>query len=168
MIIEPDLHVYEGHKYAWSAERRRAAWAASVRLFQQTLEQQRVEQVILMVGIPGAGKSTYARAVDRDDVVVLDSTFVEPERRWQIMQIARQFAVPVMAVWMDTEWDICVKRNAERGEDRRVPIEVMQEMYQSLFDERPREEEGFVDVRRVYTRRSGQVVGDGGVLRKAG
>src|SRR5688572_27855498 len=132
------------------------------------MEARRFEQVIMMIGIPGSGKSSYARAADRENVVVLDSTFVEPERRWQILQMAKQYNVPVMAVWMDTEWDVCVARNAERAEDRRVPVEVMQGMYQRLFDERPREEEGFGEVRRVYTRRSGKVVGDGGVMKRAG
>lgn len=139
-----------------------------MRLFREAMEERRFEQVIMMVGIPGSGKSSYARAADRENVVVLDSTFVEPERRWQILQMARQYNVPVMAVWMDTEWDVCVQRNAKRPEDRRVPVEVMQAMYQRLFDERPREEEGFGEVRRVYTRRSGKVVGDGGVMKRAG
>ena len=139
-----------------------------MRLFREAMEERRFEQVIMLVGIPGSGKSTYARAADRENVVVLDSTFVEPERRWQILQMARQYNVPVMAVWMDTEWDVCVQRNAKRPEDRRVPVEVMQAMYQRLFDERPREEEGFGEVRRVYTRRSGKVVGDGGVMKRAG
>jgi predicted kinase len=168
MIIESDRQLYEGGTYVWSAERRRAAWAECVREFREALERGGVGQVVMMVGIPGSGKSAYARGIDRDGVVVLDSTFVEPERRWQILQIAKQFGVAVMAVWMDTEWDVCVSRNAARAEDRRVPVHVMQEAYERLFDERPREEEGFAEVRRVYTRRSGKVVGDGGVMRKAG
>ena len=138
-------------------------------MFREAMEERRFDQVIMLVGIPGSGKSTYAKAADRESVIVLDSTFVEPERRWQVLQIARQYGVPVMAVWMDTEWDVCVARNAGRPEDRRVPVEVMQGMYQRLFDERPREEEGFGEVRRVYTRRNGKVIGDGGVMvRRAG
>ena len=168
MIIEADQFYYEGGKYVWSPERRRTVWGTCVRLFREAMEERRFEQVIMMIGIPGSGKSSYARAADRENVVVLDSTFVEPERRWQILQMAKQYNVPVMAVWMDTEWDVCVARNAERPEDRRVPVEVMQGMYQRLFDERPREEEGFGEVRRVYTRRSGKVVGDGGVMKRAG
>ena len=168
MIIEADQFYYEGGKYVWSPERRRTVWGTCVRLFREAMEERRFEHVIMMVGIPGSGKSSYARAADRENVVVLDSTFVEPERRWQILQMARQYNVPVMAVWMDTEWDVCVQRNAKRPEDRRVPVEVMQAMYQRLFDERPREEEGFGEVRRVYTRRSGKVVGDGGVMKRAG
>ena len=168
VIIESDQHYYEGGRYVWSAERRRTVWRTCVRQFREAMERDAPSQVIMMVGIPGSGKTTYARAVDREGVVVLDSTFVEPERRWQILQIAKAFGVPVVAVWMDTEWDVCARRNEARGEDRRVPLEVMQAMYQRLFDERPREEEGFAEVRRVYTRRNGKVVGDGGVMRKAG
>ena len=168
MLIEPDQQYFEGGRYVWTEERRRAVWGASVRLFQQALERRTAEQVILMVGVPGAGKTTYAKAADREGVIVLDSTFVEPERRWQILQIAKQYGVPVIAVWMDTEWDVCVKRNAARPADRKVPVEVMQGMYQKLFDHRPTEAEGFAEVRRVYTRRSGKVVGDDGVMKKVG
>lgn len=167
MIIETDRHFYEGGRYVWSAQRRRAAWEACVRLFREALEGARVEQVVMMVGMPGSGKSTCARTMDRDGVVVLDSTFVEPERRRQILQIARQFGTPVVAVWVDTEWEVCVRRNAERAEDRRVPVEVMRGMHQRLHDNRPREEEGFAVVRRVCTG-SETIGGNAGAMRKAG
>src|SRR5688572_1405002 len=49
VIIEADRFYYEGGRYVWSPERRRAVWGTCVRLFREAMEREHVAQVVMMV-----------------------------------------------------------------------------------------------------------------------
>jgi predicted kinase len=149
MIIEPDELYFIDGQYVWTPERRAAAWDECFRRLEAVLQSRPVRKLILLVGIPGSGKSTYARAHDEDDVVVFDGYFGNPGRRARALGIANTHNVPVEGIWIDTPFERCVAQNAPRPPDRRVPVEAMQEMYDEVLRHPPTLAEGFVRVERV-------------------
>src|SRR5688500_17422949 len=68
MIIEPDQSHYADGRYDWSPARHAAAWAGAFDEFDAALAKTRFRRVLLLVGLPGAGKSTYATECDAPDV----------------------------------------------------------------------------------------------------
>jgi predicted kinase len=148
MIIEPDQYYYEAGRYVWSPERRDAAWERAYRTLEEALRSGRVRKVVVLMGIPGSGKSTWARAHDGDDVVIFDGFFAYKDRQARVLEIARAAGVPVEAVWMQADWDTALARNARRPPDRRVPDETMKEMRRLLEENPPTVEEGFAAVRK--------------------
>jgi predicted kinase len=146
MILEPDQFYYDGGRYVWTPERCDATWAECYRLLQETLARRPVRKVVILVGLPGCGKSHYAREQDADDVVLFDGLFVNRGRRAQVAEIARAAGVPVEAVWFQTAWETCVARNGQRPADRQVPADVMERLRQQLAADPPTTAEGFARV----------------------
>jgi predicted kinase len=143
MILEPDHFYYDGGRYVWSQERSEAAWAECYRRLTGALTRQPVRKLIMLVGLPGCGKSRYAREHDAADVVLFDGLFIDPARRRRVVEIARAAGVPVEAVWFRTDWDTCMARNAGRSPDRQVPAAVMEQLREHLAADPPTEAEGF-------------------------
>src|SRR5262245_47011501 len=88
MIIEPDELYYEDGRYVWSPERRDAVWDRCFQDFEAALRRPGVRRAVILIGIPGSGKSTWARAHDAADVVVFDGAFNDPDRRHRAVAIA--------------------------------------------------------------------------------
>jgi predicted kinase len=147
MIIEPDLHYFHDGVYRWSPEKAVAAWEESYRRVEQALATQTIRKVVILVGLPGAGKSTCARTLDAADVLVFDGLFVDRARRARVLALAA--GVPVEAVWLDVPWDVCVQQNSGRGADRRIPDDVMRQMQQQLEADPPTLPEGFAALQRL-------------------
>lgn len=71
--------------------------------------------------------------------VILDATNLTKKSRAQWVNTAKDFGCPVHAVWVNTPFKECCKRNNLRN--RVVPQDVMDNMY-TTFEE-PSEDEGF-------------------------
>jgi predicted kinase len=82
--------------------------------------------------------------------VVVDNTDPSPEERAALIAVARDAAVPVRAVWMDTPTAVCIERNEARTGRDRVPLQGLLATRSRLVP--PSTEEGFV---RVDVVRSG-------------
>jgi predicted kinase len=149
MILEPDRFYYDGDRYAWTQERCDAAWAECYRTLQEMLALGTVRKVVLLVGLPGCGKSRYAQAHDADDTVVFDGLFVDRARRARVVEIARAAGVPVEAVWFQTPWETCAARNAGRSLDRQVPAATMESLRQQLAADPPGRAEGFASLQVI-------------------
>ena len=130
-----------------SPTRRRAPSAASA----STKPAPEALELILLVGLPGAGKSTFAERfaqtherVSRDDLrqsrqpqrrhaelihralragrsVLVDDTNVSPEQRAPLVAAARAHDARVIAFLFSAEPHACVARNARRQGPARVP-----------------------------------------------
>jgi predicted kinase len=149
MIIEPDKHYDDDGRYVWTLERSVVAWERSYEELRAALAGGTYRHVVALIGIPGCGKSTYARAHDEADVVLFDGFFGPSERRRRVLEIAASFGVPVEAVWLNADWQTCVRRNEQRRPDRRVPQETMEAMGRLLRENPPTLEEGFTAIREV-------------------
>jgi predicted kinase len=143
MILEPDQFYHDGGRYVWSQERCDAAWAECYRVLGEALARRPVRKVVLLVGLPGCGKSRYAREHDAADVVMFDGLFVDRGRRRRVVEIARAAGVPVEAVWFQTDWDTCAARNAGRSPDRQVPAAALECLREQLAADPPTIDEGF-------------------------
>ena len=129
-------------------------------------------ELVVMVGLQGSGKSTYARSqlpqhrlISKDllrnnskrqrrqlqlieqslqagEAVVVDNTNPHPEDRQPLIELARKLKAPVRAVFLDTPREICWERNAAR--DTPVPEVGLKVVHSRL--QPPGLEEGFDEV----------------------
>lgn len=150
MIVSPDaLLLHPDGRYEWSPDRAYRAWMASMRALAEVLP--RSTHLVVLVGLPGAGKTTWlaARAADVDaSIVYFDATLTRPMDRSPLLQAARLADRPVDAVWLDTPVALCRARNAARSLERRVPDAAFDAMVRRLAA--PTGAEGFRTVTRVF------------------
>jgi predicted kinase len=149
MIIEPDQFYFENGLYTWSPERAQESWEACYRQLDALLAGGHCRKVVILVGLPGCGKSTFTAANHATDVLLFDGLFIPVERRDRVLTIAARHGVPVEAVWIGTDLDACLARNAQRSPDRRVPDEAIRQIKQLLDASPPTLAEGFAAVHRV-------------------
>ena len=149
MIIESDQQLYENGRYYWTPQRAVAAWSRCLQQLTPALASGKYRLLMMLIGIPGSGKSTYASANDRADVIIFDGTFVDATRRARVTAAARAAGVPVIAVWLDTNFEKCVERNQQRPADRQVPVDSMNVMLHRLEAAPPQLEEGFTQIYRI-------------------
>ncbi|HEV8608153.1 MAG TPA: AAA family ATPase [Tepidisphaeraceae bacterium] len=149
MIIESDQHLYQDGHYYWTPERSVAAWSRCFQQLTRAIASGKYRLVMMLIGIPGSGKSTYAQTHDRPDIIIFDGTFVDSTRRSRVVSAARAHGVPVIAVWLDTDFNTCILRNKQRPPDRQVPVDSMNLMLNRLQSAPPLLEEGFTQIYRI-------------------
>ncbi len=103
--------------------------------------------LIIMMGIPASGKSTFVarhlqdfsrinldnlRTREREDAmlhalfvseenIVVDNTNVNPNEREKYFQLADKNGYMVVGIFMESVLKDCIKRNAQREGDARIP-----------------------------------------------
>lgn len=98
------------------------AWAEAHRQLRAALARDTVTTVVVMIGVPGAGKSTWIKMQPHDPrIVVFDAVFADRKRRAAMARRIRRAGKAAVAVWVQTPIDECLRRNALRPEWRRVP-----------------------------------------------
>ena len=98
--------------------------------------------LVLMVGLPSSGKSTWLVNHAKPGRLYIDTTFCLPEYRAPFIEIAKQAGKPVISIWVDTPFEVCLVRNAEHPADRRIPEELFDGWWASLLESPPSEGEG--------------------------
>lgn len=149
MIIEPDQHYYENGVYVWTPDRCKTAWEQCYRRLEELLQSGDYRRLILLIGVPGSGKSTWAGRHDTADVILFDGVFAQPVRRKEALAMAARYGVQVEAICLDTDLAECLLRNSRRSPDRKVPEETIRQMHESLHANFPSCAEGFVNIHRV-------------------
>ena len=147
-IVSPDAHlINEEGKYEWSVPRVQKAWDMARAELRVVLYY--AERLVLMVGVPGAGKSTWLDAHGEQGAVYFDATLCGDKARAEFVTLARSMGKPVEVVWLDTPLAVCLARNAARTPDRRVPEGEVRKMADKLARFPPTMREGFSRVTRV-------------------
>lgn len=154
MIISPDSYRLDPEgKYLSSPEVSGLAWEKCFASLREVLEH--AEKLILLVGIPGSGKTTWLANepfANRDGPhqdVYFDATLTRRVEREPLIQMAAEFEVPVRAVVFLTPIQVCLARNWARSEDRRVPYPVIARMHENMRNEPATLEEGFEHIKAI-------------------
>ncbi len=124
------------------------------------------KEVIMMVGMQGSGKSTFAKnkfqnytiisgdiyktaermikeANKYDTSIVFDSTNGTKEKRKYFIEYAKSKDLEVRCFWVDRSIDICIEQNKQREKEKDIHIpKIALYKYRKDFEE-PDESEGF-------------------------
>jgi predicted double-glycine peptidase len=147
MIVSPDNYLYnEDGEYVWSKELAEMAWGRARVTLRRALKDPKISRVVLMIGVPASGKSTWLRSNHQPDTVYFDATFTSQRARAPIIEIAKQAGKKVDAVLMTTPINVCIDRNQCRTPDRQVPEHVIESMATRLIGDLPTKAEGFTDI----------------------
>lgn len=150
MILSPDAYLYENGQYLWTAERSAAAWERVDRELEVALQSPEYRALILMVGVPGSGKSTWLETHHDPRAVYLDATMTRREVRTKYVTMAQAVQKPVAAVVLMTDFLVCLQRNGVREASRQVPWETMDRFQRQLKQEPVLREEGFSHIEVVW------------------
>ncbi len=140
----------------------------------QTIRMATMKEILLTIGIPASGKSSYIKnklydshiRVNRDMInnlakeqtiltailstnmnVVIDRTNLTQEVRARFINLAKMYKYNVIGLIFDTPIEVCLERNKKRNLSTRVPEKIMKSMQSQL--EQPSLEEGINQVIRV-------------------
>jgi tRNA uridine 5-carbamoylmethylation protein Kti12 len=65
-------------------------------------------------------------------IIIVDDIMYLRSMRRQVYVLARESGIPVLVVWVRTELDVALERNAQRTGKGRVPDEVIAKIYSEL------------------------------------
>lgn len=150
MIISPDhFLVHADGTYDWTPSRVSSAWALTLTKVRDALSNPRYRRLVLLVGIPGAGKTTWLRSHAEADTIYIDATFTKRSDRTHMVHLVAELDRPIGVVLFSTPFEECLRRNALRTVDRIVPNEKMFELRAQLTDTPPVLSEGFDEIQIV-------------------
>jgi predicted kinase len=132
-------------------------------------------EVVVLTGIPGSGKSTFAGkrfptykrinldtlktrgkedvtillALEKGENVIVDNTNTTRRSRKRYVDTAKAHGIPVRSVYLECSLDLALERNASRGGKERVPDRAVKFYHRIL--EPPSKDEGFdsIEIIRV-------------------
>ena len=143
-IVSPDdYRIDEFGAYRPDPALERLIWVTAHETLRKILRRGDASRVIMTVGVPGSGKSTYIAAAKADGVAYFDATMVRHSYRKGIVSIAREFQKPIEAIVFAPPLEECLRRNSMRSPDRIVPESVIRKMAETLEREPPAIWEGF-------------------------
>jgi predicted kinase len=144
MIISPDHHLFVDGVYVWSLPRVIEAWDKTRAEFDRIMTWPvKPSKLVLLMGPPAAGKSTWLTEHEDETVLYVDATFDLPWKRAPWIEKATAHGIPVEVVWFRTDIEVCVERNSHRSSDRAVPEDVLRAMGDKIASSPPSESEGF-------------------------
>ena len=150
MIISPDHYLISpSGEYVWTKENITEAWNKSFAKLHRALSSDRFHKLVLMVGVPGSGKSTWLSSNRETGAVYFDATFTRRRERKPVIKAAKKYGKSVEAVVMATPINVCIDRNRCRTSDRMVPEEILEKMSANLLGDPPTLSEGLDMVKSI-------------------
>lgn len=141
-IVSPDAFLYDDGKYVWTPERANRAWKDSYRKLEKLLASGKYSEMILTVGCPSSGKSTWLKTNYNSNKIFFDATLTDTKSRRPLIQMGMKYKIPVVAVVFDVPLKVAIARNAARP-DKEVPERKVIQMWNRLKNDPPTENEGF-------------------------
>lgn len=155
LIISPDNYLYtDDGEYVWTPESARESWDRTYSEVSRALAKPEYRKLVLLVGIPASGKSTWLKSHAENGTVYIDATFARPYFRKPYIQLAHTLGKEVWAVVSTTPIHTCLSRNECRTPDRKVPVEKILEMSVDIANEPPSYAEGFTKVVKVMQKQA--------------
>lgn len=125
MILCPDNLLPQGLD-RWNSILVGEAFAACHRRIRdEVLLDSNIHTVGIVMGAPGAGKSTFADSIDAPEVVLMDAVWNSASRRIGMAKRIREAGKRALCIWVRTALATCRARNASRPSWRRVPEEAL-------------------------------------------
>lgn len=145
-VINPDDYLETASGREFTPERNKEAWAhAYERLSKQLAQAPAGVFVYLVMGVQGAGKSHWmSQNLGRlgHRAIAFDAALPARRHREQLLSVAREYGVPVIAIFVKASLEQALLRNASRESDKRVPEEALKSVFSLI--ELPTEAEGFL------------------------
>ena len=149
--VSPDHHLETPNGRVWSAERGKQAWESAYGELESRLRAIGANGKLYVVcGIQASGKSTW---ISRNVValgshaVFFDAALPSRKHRTRALDLASQYSIPAIAVWVNVPIEVALQRNARRCTDEQIPEETIRHVLSLL--EPPSVEEGFLEVIEV-------------------
>ena len=150
VVVSPDAYlITDSGEYVWTPERVKKAWKDSYAALKRLADDPKYNKLVLMVGVPGAGKSTWIQKNKEPGAIYFDATFTDQRSRRPVIKMGNDGGMDVEAVMMTTPINVCKDRNACRTADRKVPDDVVEKMATRLIGDLPQESEGFSKIRHA-------------------
>ena len=144
VIISPDNYRIIRGEYIFDPATEVTVWGKAYAAVSECLS--RHATLVVLVGLPRSGKSTWARANDTDELCIFDATSTSVLRRRELCSKVRGGGKTI-AVFFDTPFDVCLERNKLRPRGP-LPDQLMAGMRDKLT--RPTMAEGFWQVITVH------------------
>lgn len=156
-IVSPDNYLYtETGEYVWSIDRVKEAWRKAYARLDRLIASGHFTKLVLLVGLPASGKSTWLKSNHERDAIYFDATLTIAQHRVPLIQKAKNAGLTVWAVVMDTPIAVCLDRNRCRTPDRMVPEATIERMQAQLAGSPPRESEGIDKIVHVRGKQAAQ------------
>ena len=150
-VVSPDNFRIEDGKYVHRGHEQGKIWDAAYDALKILVREATTVKVVALVGVPGAGKSTWLSNNAQKGVVYFDATLTGARDRKKFLTRVRTagFKGEIEAVCINTPLDVCKSRNAQRTSDRKVPEHVLDAMHSKLSDQPPVKGEGWDKVTMI-------------------
>lgn len=126
------------------------AWKSAHRMLRGALANPTITTVMVTVGCPGSGKSTWlAEQPDLEHVAAFDAVWADVARRRAMAKRIADAGREGLAVCVHTPIDTCIARNAARPPARRVPEAFLRRAWADLQRFPVDVAEGWADVWHV-------------------
>lgn len=148
-ILRPDDLLPQGEG-RWTDETVGHAFAECARALRGHLADPAIRTVAVLVGIPGAGKTSWCAAQPQNDaMVVYDVVNANAGRRARLAARIVGAGKDAVCVWVRCPLSLAFERNARRPPWRRVPEAFMRRAALQLYHQPPRAHEGWTRIEVV-------------------
>ena len=147
MRVSPDDIRTQLHEGEYTYGKHEEVWAEARRQVREHLADSPV--LVLMVGLAASGKSSWIEWHGNPRNVYVDATLTLPKWREPFIRIAQDLDKPVVALHVPTPLNVCLERNSQRPEGRRVPDEYLRRWDREIRENLPARSEGFDKVFKI-------------------
>jgi predicted kinase len=148
--VDPDHFLDLSGEVELTREDLRAAWDRAYEVTQQKLRAAETPVLYVVFGLQGAGKTTWVESNAHrlgPNAVLLSGPLPSRKQRERAVAVAKAIGARSVAVWINTPFEVCMSRIAERSGLARVREEAVRHVQERL--EPPSTQEGFNEVIEV-------------------